>query len=1148
MSHILSIVLLFAIDSAASAQLDRRSRDEPEMFIEAGGRTGTCDFMSFSPDGKYLYVAGDDKVIRVWPVGAQGLETGRMVTLRWPAWREQRGGIKTLALPANPADRRVAVAGFGLKNSLVVLLDADGEILSTNETEKPKMPPRNVMASAFVPDGKSIVYGTDDGKLWEWDLARTNRLLGGHELSNVKEFNRPRLMKFIDDSTFISVAQSGHVLKGTRKDGKWTVESPFTVLELFNASFARDKKKPPVDDFSVFRAAVSADGKWLACTFQPNYLVICSTDGGDTKVIRVESFVRSLAIDATGRLAYATANLNQQNPFRVEGNDNITVTSLDNKAAKIEIAHFGRAEAMAWGANGMLAVAGGDDHQVTLHDLKAPVAAKAGPLQVVRGKGRGLWDVRVGADGETVLFRPKRNVQAFDPNQRGDGPWLAFNYAVGKAVEPTEAVAVRTSADGWSVEASPKDPMLWFAVNGETRHPLKLDPDRDEQPRCYCFLPAKGDKPTRLLVGHYYGYSLFSLDKTGARRTAIGVGQAGDVTSIAASAEGTWFVTCGMDQTIAGWSLADWPNGTLGATFALQAGKLIVTEVDVGAPGWEMGLSAGDEIVLSARTEGKKSELLFGLAGKYKAITLPADTGTPKAALDALSNVTSGLEYYLGWKKGGKGEVIEGLSTVRRRPLWRFFPAFDANERFEHWVAWVWKTGHYATSTNGDYLVGWQLNDPVTISKRRPEFFLANRFKGVLNKKVAVLRLMQNRDLAATLKELSGNNPQPPRFGKAEPPPVRVSLNGTAIGPNGLKGAVAGGPGGLKADINVAANGRNPDLLPEHVELWVNDHRYKRWDAGRKPVNLTETIPMSAMRKGENEITVLSFNSAGGRGEARAVVTVAKAERQPRLYGLLVGVNDYSQTAKNPDGTRDFGNLASAKNDANKLLEQWKSHTGKGRLYEEEKLVISLDPNAYQKDILKALDKLAEEATPDDRVVIFLAGHGDFIPNPDAPKGSDEKMFVFCCPNYSQKTWKDTGVSGQMLFDRLAKCSARKLVLIDACHSGQAASENIIRHLVPEGQGPCVIAACDQKEQSYEHPKIGHGLFTAAVLEALGEKFDVADATRDKKPDGSLDPQELFAYVRDRLPSLLKETGKPERIQNPQAFPMDLARFPIARK
>ena len=199
--------------------------------------------------------------------------------------------------------------------------------------------------------------------------------------------------------------------------------------------------------------------------------------------------------------------------------------------------------------------------------------------------------------------------------------------------------------------------------------------------------------------------------------------------------------------------------------------------------------------------------------------------------------------------------------------------------------------------------VGWQLNDPETISKKRPEFFLANRFKSVLNKKLAVLRLMQTRDLEAALKELAGDNPQPPKFGSMEPAPVRLEAKVKTVGVDGIK-----------VEFSVDVRGKNPDLLPERVELWVNDYRYETWETGRKPVVKDVTIPAKAFRRGDNEITLLSFNPAGGRGEAHLTVTSDHAGAQPRLLGLLVGINDYSQTGKNQDGTRDFGNLDSANN------------------------------------------------------------------------------------------------------------------------------------------------------------------------------------------------------------------------------------------
>ena len=225
-----------------------------------------------------------------------------------------------------------------------------------------------------------------------------------------------------------------------------------------------------------------------------------------------------------------------------------------------------------------------------------------------------------------------------------------------------------------------------------------------------------------------------------------------------------------------------------------------------------------------------------------------------------------------------------------------------------------------------------------------------------------------------------------------------------------------------------------------------------------------------------------------------------------------------------------------------------RSIPGRGRLYAEDRLIRRYDPVPYRKDILATLDELSAKAEPDDLVVVFLAGHGDFVDNPDTPKGSEEKEFVFCCPNYDRSRIKETGIRAKTILDKLAACKGRKLILVDACHSGQGTTESVIRHLVPEGQGPIVIAACDQKEVSFEDPKLGHGLFTKAVLDALGDKFDAADGAHDKKKDGVLDPQELFDYVRRQLPELLKQAGKKEWMQNPQAYPVDLARFPIAAK
>src|SRR5262245_22807369 len=126
--HLLLCLAAFGASCApvvAQNQTDRRARDEPEIFVDAGGRVGPCDVLAVTQDGRFLLAGGDDKVVRVWPHSAAGLDTerDRVQTLRWRAWREQRGGVKALAV--SPDGKRVAVGGYGMRPSTVSVIDRE---------------------------------------------------------------------------------------------------------------------------------------------------------------------------------------------------------------------------------------------------------------------------------------------------------------------------------------------------------------------------------------------------------------------------------------------------------------------------------------------------------------------------------------------------------------------------------------------------------------------------------------------------------------------------------------------------------------------------------------------------------------------------------------------------------------------------------------------------------------------------------------------------------------------------------------------------------------------------------------------------------------------------------------------------------------
>ena len=481
------------------------------------------------------------------------------------------------------------------------------------------------------------------------------------------------------------------------------------------------------------------------------------------------------------------------------------------------------------------------------------------------------------------------------------------------------------------------------------------------------------------------------------------------------------------------------------------------------------------------------------------------------------------------------------LTTVRRRPLWKLFVAFDADDKMREWVVWMAANSYYHCSTNGDSLVGWHVNHPDGHST--PAFYKAEQFRSQFHRPGVLAVLLNGRDVAEALTAAQKADPKPIDFGALEPAPVRIEPDAKTVGKDGVA-----------VKLTVALRGRNPDLLPERVELWVNERRLRTWDAGGKPFAETVAVGADDLRAGPNVLTLLTLNPLGGRGEAAATVVKPGAARPPRLFGLFVGVDVYKGSEPFPGAASKPGDVAlprgklndltSAVRDATALLEMWLKHRGAGRLFVPgDDPVILVNDAAEPDKVRAAFAELAKKAGPDDRVVVFFAGHGDYVPDAARPDDPAAGSFVFCGPGYDRAK-AGTGLSAKEIADALAGVAGRKVVVLDACHAGAAATGHPVRGLVPAGQGPVVLAACDQSEQSYEHPKLGHGVFTRAVIEALGENLADADADGD----GAVDPRELSDYVARRVPAILESIGLGRNVQVPQRFPPTPPTFAVARK
>lgn len=1079
--------------SVFSAPNDLRGRSEPGLILETGARMGNCDVLTFTPDGKRLLAVGDDKVARIWQVTNKGLVPDRV--LRWQTWREHRGAIYALALSPDPETRQVAIAGLGARTGSVAVLDSiTGRVVHGLTDVKGN--DAVIWTLAFAPSGDRLVFGTNDGDVWLWNLAGAKKndvhRIGTHDARP----NPVRLVAFLTKTRLLSVARDGQVLL-------WDIAQPEaqpTMLFRFQVG-------------PVFHAALSPDRRRLVAVGERhgrNSVEVYSLEDRTSKHLPPlddDDLPHSIAFDPRGeRLALGIRTVPQKAAFFKETDDKILIYDLTTFRAVRGPKPTFHAEAMAFHPDGRrFAVAGGDDHEVTLWDLRTPES----PISTIRSPGSGLWGVRLSQKGDLLAYQTQRDPNPSDPNYRGRGPWRVFdltrrawaNPDSFQPVEPLEQLA------GWRVEPDKTDAYVWFVVSPENkRFPLPLTIDPDDMPRCHTFLrPAGEGQPVRLAVGHYWGLSVFELTAEGPRRVRLFTGHQSYVTSVAPDAKHQILVTSSRDQTIAAWSLADWRGqAALGAAFSVKLGKLLVDEVDPGSPAWEAGLARGDEIVFFAFDA---NQFLYDPLNKLK----PADrasigfrkVGPAADCLDQLRGIKPGKEYYFKVKRPQETKLLEIATRVRQRPLWCFFPTRD-----DQWVLWRFLDYYYDTSTRGDSLIGWQVNGADV--DQTPAFYPARQFAERFHRRDKVAEALTQTRFA----------PERVIFPDLEPPELILAVDRAEVKEHQS----------VTVSFRVTPRGPRDFHRPDRLTLWIGDYRFKEWPRAALPADGhfqdKAAIPWELLRNGANRLTLQCASRGGALENQQVTVQKLAKEGQPTLYVLIVGVSDYSAVKAVPQGLK-YANLPGVAVDVERMRDLWTGQ--KGRLFRDVRVFPPLEnANATPAAILKLLKDTARTAQPDDLVVLYLGGHGYTEPEGqgDATKAG---TFLFVGPNFDFQRPTETGLTSEDLYRALTEIRSRKLVLLNACHSGDATIRTLrdpVRDLTPGGVGPVVLSACDHKELAFVADE--GSLFTRAMLEAFGRaKF----AEADRNHDNQIDMAELVLFVRHRVPELLEEAKKRGRIR-----------------
>ncbi len=208
-----------------------------------------------------------------------------------------------------------------------------------------------------------------------------------------------------------------------------------------------------------------------------------------------------------------------------------------------------------------------------------------------------------------------------------------------------------------------------------------------------------------------------------------------------------------------------------------------------------------------------------------------------------------------------------------------------------------------------------------------------------------------------------------------------------------------------------------------------------------------------------------------------------------RTFVLATGVSNYGD---------ENVNLGQTTKDAKRFKEVMETQT--------KDITILTSSNVTRANVLEKLRAICNRAQKGDQVIFFYSGHG----MPGGICGYDKT------------------ISYEDIVDILSRSEASaKICYIDACHAGSMSSASKSYDSWAKGakahKDQAFFVSCRSDELSSEHPFLGAGLFTQALIKGLKGKSD-------KNGDKNITVIELFKYIHGDVMKHSKNKQHPQLI------------------
>jgi WD40 repeat protein len=538
----------------AQAAAAKSPADAPLPMLDTGGHMAIIKGIAFTPDGRQLVSASDDKTIRVWD-----LASGKTVrTIRGESAPGEVGKVFAMAL--SPDGKWLAAGGWladytggNLQDVAAIRLYefASGKLVALLKGHGDA-----VVGLAFSRDGSRLISGSGGGDTTAilWDTG----LRGGARAAEPKLLHRLEGHK----AEILAVGFSPDGSRAVTGSGDYD-------LRLWRVADGKEIAHMTGDGDKVRSLAVAPDGV-IASGYWSGEIRLW--DGRDGRFLRIlasqRTSVGSLSFSPDGKLLLSgsaegpSGSGNDCHVYDVAtGNEIVTYNGHDNIVVATAFSPDGR-----WAATG-----GGSNEEIHLWDPHTGSPRPGPDGQPLRLTGQGLPVLGAGfsADGWRIGWG---NLSVYQGQHNDRGPLeqaLALPLGEGAlgapvALAKAEAGAFRRaqasfggspgSFDGFSLISRAGgdygyDAILDILKDGRAVASIERDETNGLDHRSYSFTP---DGETVISGG---GNGVLTAYDRAGNKLGDFVGHEGVVLAVAPSPDGRFLVSGSADQTVRLWNL-----------------------------------------------------------------------------------------------------------------------------------------------------------------------------------------------------------------------------------------------------------------------------------------------------------------------------------------------------------------------------------------------------------------------------------------------------------------------------------------------------------------------------------------------------------------------------------------------------------------